>query len=443
MYGFTYKILDVKKETVTSKSVSYRNFKKLNESEFSSDLNTININSHNVNTFVNEFESEIENVLNKHAPIQEKTIIQRAPKPWFNENLQQLKQKVRKSERTWRLYGKTDPYESYKAIRKEYNLEIKRQKRNTLSEKIENAKGDCKTLYRLVMELTGTKSENPLPQGKSSDTLAEQFADFFMEKISKIRQSLSELQDFKPQVKDVQNFEEFTELTQVEVKRLISELNTTSSELDILPTRILKSYVDPLLPNITNLVNLLLKQGVFPTKYKQAVVRPLLKKVGLELELSNYRPVSNLSFLSKVIEKAVLYRLNKHVNQNNLLPKNQSAYRKYHSCESALLRLVNDLLNSMEKQEVAVLISIDLSAAFDTVDHNILIDVLQAQYGVSETALQWMDSYLRPRTCKINIGNSFHQNVILNVVYHRAVALVPGSTSLMLELFLIPFRNPY
>jgi len=149
-----------------------------------------------------------------------------------------------------------------------------------------------------------------------------------------------------------------------------------------------------------------LKQGVFPSRWNQAIVRPLLKKCGLELTYSNYRPVSNLSFLSKLIEKAALYRLNHHANQHNLLPKNQSAYRKKHSCESALLRLVHDLLNAMEHQEVTALIAIDLSAAFDTDDHEILLDVVQQQYGVRDKALCWINSYLNERTCVVSVNSS-------------------------------------
>ena len=91
-----------------------------------------------------------------------------------------------------------------------------------------------------------------------------------------------------------------------------------------------------------------------------------------------------------MIEKAALFRLNIHVKESNLLKKNQSAYRQFHSCESALLRLVNDILEGMEEQEVTALIAIYLSAAFDTVDHDILLDVLQKQYGACGTALNWI-----------------------------------------------------
>jgi hypothetical protein len=184
------------------------------------------------------------------------------------------------------------------------------------------------------------------------------------------------------------------------------ELQTKSCELDKLQTKILKMHLNELLPLVTNMVNLSLRQGIFPTKWKHAIVRPLLKKAGLELVLSNYRPVSNLPFLSKLIEKAALFRLNEHVSKNNLLPKNQSAYRRYHSCETALLRLVSDLLNGMEHQEVSALIALDLSAAFDTVDHDILVQVLKSQYGLSGAAINWIDSYLRPRSCSVSIDSA-------------------------------------
>ena len=109
----------------------------------------------------------------------------------------------------------------------------------------------------------------------------------------------------------------------------------------------------------------------FPIR-KTAIIRPLLKKPGLELMTKNYRPVRNLSFLSKLLEKCVLVRFNNHCKENDLIPSHQSAYREHHSCETALVRLTNDLLWSMERQQVTALVAIDLLAAFDTVDHTVL-----------------------------------------------------------------------
>ena len=105
---------------------------------------------------------------------------------------------------------------------------------------------------------------------------------------------------------------------------------------------------------------------VFAANWKTAIIRPLLKKPGLELMTKNYRPVSNLSFLSKLLEKCALVRFNNHCKENDLMPSYQSAYREHHSCKTALVRLTNDLLWSMDRQSVMALVAIDLSAAFNT-----------------------------------------------------------------------------
>lgn len=397
---------NVKKETITSKTVTFRDFKNMDETAFAKDLKAISIQCENVDMCVDQFENEIQNVLDTHAPFKQKTKICRAPKPWFTSNILQLKRKLRKSERLWKKYKKPEQYEAFKSARNEYSHLLSSEKKKSLCEKVLDSKGDSKKLYQFVSSLTGTKSENPMPSCENDTILSENFADFFMNKIGKIRDSLKEFPNYKPRPKDVESFETFQELEESEIRKLINELKTKSCELDILPTKVLKSFLNELLPMITKLVNTSLKHGVFPTKWKQAIVRPLLKKVGLELELANYRPVSNLSFLSKLIEKAALYRLNTHTNDNELLPKNQSAYRRFHSCESALLRLIHDLLAAMEKQEVTALIALDLSAAFDTVDHDILLEVLESQYGVCKTALQWLDSYLRPRNCRVSVNSA-------------------------------------
>ena len=98
---------------------------------------------------------------------------------------------------------------------------------------------------------------------------------------------------------------------------MTGRLQTKFSELDVLPTKVLKDFLNELLPSITKLINLSFAQGVFPKIWKKAIVISLLKKSGFELTFANYRPVSNLSFLSKLIEKSALYRLNQHVNEND------------------------------------------------------------------------------------------------------------------------------
>ena len=110
--------------------------------------------------------------------------------------------------------------------------------------------------------------------------------------------------------------------------------------------------------------------------------------------MNNYRPVSNLCFLSKLVEHCMLKQLINHCNTNCLIPNFQSAYRENYSTETSLIRMCNDILWSMEKQQITMMVTLDLSAAFDTVDHNTLINILQDDYWVTGKALQWFETYL-------------------------------------------------
>ena len=138
------------------------------------------------------------------------------------------------------------------------------------------------------------------------------------------------------------------------------------------------------LPLITKIVNVSLGEGLFIHDWKTAVVRPLLRKQGLEVINSNFRPVSNLFFLSKVIEQCMLLQVSTHCNQYGLQPDYQSPYRAHHSYKMAIIHLSNDILWAMEKQSITSLVAIDLSAAFDTVDHDILLEILNNKFGIED-----------------------------------------------------------
>ena len=128
-------------------------------------------------------------------------------------------------------------------------------------------------------------------------------------------------------------------------------MKTKSRELEFLPTSVLKKALPYVIDTITSIMNVSMEQGVFPDSWKIAIIRPLLKKLDLDLITSNYRPVSNLPFLSKVLEKIVLARYNNHCDRHNLIPSFQSTYRPNHSCETSMVKLVNDLLWREKRQQ--------------------------------------------------------------------------------------------
>ena len=138
-----------------------------------------------------------------------------------------------------------------------------------------------------------------------------------------------------------------------------------------------------------------LQQGIFSGSHKHALVRSRLKKSSLDpLDIKSFRPNSNLSFLSKVAERLVVDRFNKHADLYHLLPPRQSTYWQDHSTETAITIVHNDIDRAIDAGEVSVLVLLDPSAAFDTVDH----DVLPKRFGVKCCALDWFRSYLSNRT---------------------------------------------
>ena len=152
---------------------------------------------------------------------------------------------------------------------------------------------------------------------------------------------------------------------------------------------------------------------MFPQSFKTSYVTPFLKKPNLDCgDTSSYRPISNLSVISKLLERLILVRITKHLDNNKFLPINQSAYRQYHSTDAAVLKVFSDVLEAADQGKLTLLILLDLSAAFDTVDHDILCRRLQSSFGFDGPALNWLRSYLNGRECQIKIGDTTSSRVL-------------------------------
>ena len=152
---------------------------------------------------------------------------------------------------------------------------------------------------------------------------------------------------------------------------------------------------------MTSMVNCSLTLGYFPVAWKAAVVDPRLKKACQSASLSNLRPVRDLQFISKLTERAVYYQTQEHLVRSELYPTLQSAYRAGHSTKTALLKVHNNILLNMDNPRVTLLVLLDLSSAFDTVDHKVLLHRLQITLSIADTALQCFRSYLAGRSQRV------------------------------------------
>ena len=205
-------------------------------------------------------------------------------------------------------------------------------------------------------------------------------------------------------------FHRFTEISEENLEKLIISGNSKSCSSDPAPTSLIKDSLPVLLPVLHSIVNKSLQSSVMPIDLKNAVVTPILKKAQDKENLMNYRPVSNLPYLGKLIERVAVKQIDTHLTDENLHEPLQSAYRSHHSTETALVKVSNDILLALDQRKCVYLVLLDLSAAFDTIDHNVFLARLENENGVTGEALKWMSSYLSDRKQCIKIDSTLSDN---------------------------------
>ncbi len=220
----------------------------------------------------------------------------------------------------------------------------------------------------------------------------------------------------------------FCPLTEAEVSKLLLSSHPTTCPLDPIPSHLLQAISPTLLPALTHIINTSLLTGIFPTAFKQARVTPLLKIPTLNTSLlENYRPVSLLPFIAKTLERVVFNQVSLFLSQNNKLDAKQSGFRSGHSTETALLSVTEALRIAKADSKSSVLILLDLSAAFDTVNHQILLSTLSS-LDITGIPLCWFESYLTGRSFKVAWGREVSKA-------HKLVTGVPQGSVLGPLLF--------
>ena len=239
-----------------------------------------------------------------------------------------------------------------------------------------------------------------LPEGKSDTRVANDMAEFFMNKIHKINDALKDHKMYNPEPKRVeQELKQFKPINGMGLRKIILGLKPTTCQTDPIPSAFIKENLDMLLPVLLRIINHLITIGSFNKLWKLSTIVPLQKKVGNDMSLANNWPVNNLPFLSKIVEKAILNQLQSHIDEHQLLTSRLCAYRPGYSMELVILQITNDVLCSMDLQCVTPLVAIDLSAAFNTVNHSIMLSVLEHRFGIMKNAMNWFCEYL----CNISI----------------------------------------
>ena len=286
--------------------------------------------------------------------------------PWYTEDIREEKQKRRVLERRWRRTGLTVDRERFVEQCHVVNEFILQAKAAYHSGIIDENQYDPKHLFSIFDELLHRKSEPKVPDSMYDESLANAFADYFIEKITTIREELQEKRGTRnhAQVELLYGGSDFNPFKLVscdELSDLVPRSTLKSCMLDPIPASDLKNCYDLLLIFITKVVNCSLQNCTLTSDMKRAIVRPYLKKKSLDYQLyKNHRPISNLMFLSKCCEKVAANQFISHLRENKLEEIFQSAYKVSHSTESALLRVHNDVLCALDDGRCVMLVLSDL-----------------------------------------------------------------------------------
>ena len=250
----------------------------------------------------------------------------------------------------------------------------------------------CKSVYPKMFLLNGSQITN-------MSSITNKFNEYFTSVGSRLANEIdtSDKLPFNSYLRTPSiNTFQFTFCTCDNIMKYINNLKPKcSAGHDGISSKLLKDIAQIIAPTLTIIINQSLYTGIFPEKLKIAKVTPLFKH-GEKNLMENYRPISLLASISKIFERVVFNQIYQYFVENNLLFDGQYGFRKHHSTELAALELVDRISNGLDKKETPVSIFLDLSKAFDTLDHKLLLIKLQ-YYGIKDVALQWFSSYLSDR----------------------------------------------
>ena len=393
-----------------------RAWRRLSSDAFASDLaasalccDLTALEDKSVDDLAQLYSSELTRLLDRHCPVVKVRHKLKQTTPWFDADCRAARRRARAAERRFRrTYAKVDRLAWEQKLGTTHSL-YERKSSNYWRDEIAASKGNTTRLWRTLHGVLGeTTGDENCPHS------AEDFASYFRDKVDAVRASTSTTPTYDVPCRATPTLEEWTLVSVDEVEQLISSALNKTCELDPAPTWLVKEMRGLLSPFITLLFNKSLMSACFPAAFKQALVRPSLKKVGLDAgDLKNFRPVSNLPFLAKLLERVVQVRLQGFLDTNRLMPTAQSAYRKFHSTETATARVYNDLLLATDRGQVSALCLLDLTAAFDTVDHELLLRRLECQSGLRGIPLMWFRSYLLGRTYRVIYAGSTSSTIYI------------------------------
>ena len=384
---------------ISESSLEYRDYKNLDLAGLNTAVNEIDWDliylTASVDEQVDILQNNINTLYEEFVPIKTK-IIKTNEKPWFNGDVKNLILQRNKKYNKWKRYKTPRLYEEFKRLSRNVTAAIKLAKTNYYGRKFSDAVSTKQTWKHI-------KSIGLCNKNSKSDKCCDPTVDINELNQKFVQTPVPDTQTTLPSTSVPDNFCDnrfsFVNVNQCDVLKSFLKITSNATGYDNIEPRFLKILLPNILPYICHVFNTIIMTSTFPKNWKQAKIIPIAKPNG------EYRPISILPYLSKVFEQLLFNQIQTFIDQNSMLNRKQSGFRKNRSCTTSIIDVTEDIRINQDKKFVTFLLLLDFSKAFDTIDHNILCSKLYHMYRFSKFAVKLIHSYLNSRTQAVYLNS--------------------------------------
>lgn len=392
------------------KFVTFRDFKSFNSDIFNYELR--NIHWDNL-YYINDIDCKVEFLTNNiiclfqnHAPF--KTVrVNKPPAPWLTHGLKLIFKERDKALALYKRDKSDRNWNAYKELRNYALASLRREKAAYLN--FLHGQKNHKELWRGLRYLNIRFNNNTVLPSTLQDP--HDINDYFVSVFSKTADCNDKITYYQSNKHPDNSDFHFILIENNDVVTAINSLRSNASGVDTISLQMVKLCLPVIISHLTHIINCCLEVGYFPKKWREALVCPL-PKITNPSKLNDLRPISLLPVLSKILEKIVYKQLAKYFTENNLLPIHQSGFRAGHSTTTALLNLTDNIIRHSDKHMATVLVSLDYSKAFDTIDHDLMCAKLN-YFGFDLTSIKFFQSYLHQRHQKVVVSNKMSSAALI------------------------------
>ena len=408
-HHFTYMAYNIKKEKFKPQIVKSRVFKNFDFKAFSEYTEKLNwesiISVSNINTKVTILENLIKQALDIFAPFKTFTIRKPGGTPWITDEIKEKMSERDKAKDAFNVTGDTKFHEAFKILRNGVTSMLRKAQIKMFNDEINSKVKSSRDFYKAARKLN-VIAEKKLSGNGNLKFTPEELNDCFLSNNNAdidekfIDEKIAEM--YNNSIPCIHKFS-FQHVSELDVIKVVKSINTNSAGVDEINIFMLKLLINRISGVLTHIINISFEHNSFPDRWKKAIIKPI-PKIPCPLKPSDFRPISLLPTLSKILEKLANRQMVEYLVRHCLLDTNQSAYKEFHSTTTALVKITDDILESMEDSELTILIFLDFSKAFDTVNKRLLLEKLKI-LGFDINSVSWINSYLTDRYQSVKMGD--------------------------------------